>query len=244
MNTLLEARRITKSFLFRGNRTVILQDLDLAISEHEFVTIIGSSGCGKSTLLELFAGITIPDSGEIIFQDKVINGIGGYLGYMPQDDLLFPWLNTLQNCLLPVRVKKGDIRAAKVKILELIPVFGLEEHVELLPSQLSGGLRQRVALLRTYMTASPLLLLDEPFANLDALTRVRMQDWLMEIRKKLNLTILMVTHDINEAIRLSDRVLLMDKNPGRFSKEYRIDPASLADPIRTQALYSEMIASL
>ena len=244
MKDLLAAQRITKSFLFKGQRLIVLEDLDLLISEHEFITIVGSSGCGKSTLLELLAGITRPDSGEILYDGQVITGRGGFLGYMPQEDLLFPWLSSIQNVLLPVRIKHGDYSSAKAKALELLPVFGLENHSDQLPFQLSGGLKQRAAFLRTYMTNSRLLLLDEPFANLDAITRLRMQDWLKEIKSKLDLTILMVTHDIHEAIRLSDRILVMDKAPGRFIREFSLDRNASPDPAGDLAIYDQIIAIL
>lgn len=220
MNPILSAGQITKSFLLNGKKTTVLAGLDFEIAEREFVSIIGSSGCGKSTLLELFAGITKPDLGDIVFEGKVITGTSGMLGYMPQEDLLFPWLNTLQNVLLPVRIRGGNYAMAKLKALDLLPTFGLDKHAKHLPYQLSGGLKQRAAFLRTYMTGSSLLLLDEPFANLDALTRLQLQDWLLEIKDRLELTIIMVTHDIAEALKLSDRILVMGGSPGKFINTY------------------------
>ena len=220
MTPILSATRITKSFLHAGKMTTVLSGLDFEIAEREFVCIIGSSGCGKSTLLELFAGISKPDSGEIIYQGNDITGESGLLGYMPQEDLLFPWLSTLQNVLLPVRIRGGNLSHAKAKALELLPTFGLDQHSGHLPYQLSGGLKQRAAFLRTYMTGSNLLLLDEPFANLDALTRLQLQDWLLEIKDRLKLTIVMVTHDISEALKLSDRIMVMGGSPGKFIKTH------------------------
>jgi len=141
---------------------------------------------------------------------------------MPQDDLLFPWLNTMQNILLPIRVRSGDINQAKQIIEELLPLFGLSNHAHHLPHQLSGGLRQRVALLRTYMCSTKVLLLDEPLASLDSLTRAQLQTWLKEIVRKLNVTVILVTHDIDEAIALSDRIELMSKDPGTFIQSINI----------------------
>lgn len=241
---LLEATGISKSFLFHKEWVRVLADLAFEISEGEFVSIIGSSGCGKSTLLELFAGITAPDSGSILLSGEDITGRSGLLGYMPQDDLLFPWLSTRQNALLPARIKHHDLKDAKAKVAELLPVFGLEKHADLLPYQLSGGLKQRVALLRTYMTGSRLLLLDEPFASLDALTRMQMQDWLQEIHIKLRLTIILVTHDIREALRLSDRIELMEKSPGRFVRSYRLDNEQKSQPAVMEKLLQEILGSL
>ncbi len=244
MTAYLSARKINKSFLFGGDKVNILSELDFAIEEGEFVSILGSSGCGKSTLLELFAGITRPDSGSILLHGEDITGQSGHLGYMPQDDLLFPWLSTEQNVLLPARIKKRDLKQAKAEVMRLLPVFGLESHANLLPYQLSGGLKQRVALLRTYMTGSHLLLLDEPFASLDALTRLQMQEWLQEIKNKLELTIILVTHDISEAIKLSDRIELMDKAPGRFIKTYKLSQELKANPTEFERLKKEIVAKL
>ena len=192
----------------------MLGGVDLVLGEKEFISIVGASGCGKTTLLELLAGITQPDSGEVHYKDQLITGKTGILGYMPQSDLLFPWLKALDNILLPCRIKGRDLRLARKEALELLPVFGLENHADHLPWQLSGGLRQRVALARTYMTGSKIWLLDEPLANLDALTRNSLQEWLAEVVPILGLSVILVTHDIDEAIRLSNRVKVMKQ--GRF----------------------------
>lgn len=213
---LLRCTELDKSFLFKGERTLILKGISFCLWEDELVSIVGASGCGKSTLLELLAGITCPDAGEIFFQDQSISGKSGLLGYMPQDDLLFPWLNVLDNVLLPVRISRQNIASAKARAMELAVVFGLDKHLEYHPWQLSGGLKQRAAFLRTCMTGSKVLLLDEPFANLDALTRMTFQDWLLEIKDKLKLTIILVTHDLDEAFKLSDRIFVMSSKPGRF----------------------------
>jgi len=206
---LLEARQIHKSFLFKGALSKVLRGVNLALETDEFISIVGASGCGKSTLLELLSGISLPDSGDILYQNEIITGKTGILGYMPQDDLLFPWLKTLDNILLPIRIQGKNIKTYRQKALDLLPVFGLENYAEYLPWQLSGGLRQRVALARTYMTGSRVLLLDEPLANLDAITRSSLQDWLGEIVKNLGLAVILVTHDIDEAIKLSKRIAVM-----------------------------------
>lgn len=187
----------------------MLKGVDFELREGEFVSIVGSSGCGKTTLLELCAGITEPDSGSICYMEQDITGKTGYLGYMPQEDTLFPWLKVMDNILLPARIRSRNIQSESLKAKELLPVFGLESYADYLPWQLSGGLRQRVALARTYMTGSKVWLLDEPLANLDAITRNALQDWIAEIVSKLNLSVLLVTHDIDEALKLSDRVEVM-----------------------------------
>jgi len=222
-NCILEAKDIRKTFLFKGALVVVLNKLQFSIREGQFVSIVGPSGCGKSTFLELLAGITKPDNGNIYLEGNEITGKTGFLGYMPQDDLLFPWLTTIQNILLPVKVQGKNEKEARKKIIELLPLFGLMNYTDHLPYQLSGGLKQRVALLRTYMSSAEILLLDEPLAKLDALTRSQLQTWLKDIVHLLNLTVILVTHDIDEAIMLSDRIDLMSINPGTFMESIYLD---------------------
>lgn len=218
---ILEARDIHKSFLFKGELSKVLHGINLKLEENEFISIVGASGCGKSTLLELLSGISLPDSGDIYYDSQMVTGKAGILGYMPQDDLLFPWLKTIDNILLPVRVQGKNIHIEREKAARLLPVFGLESYADHLPWQLSGGLRQRAALARTYMTGSKVLLLDEPLANLDAITRSGLQDWLGEVVHNLSLAIILVTHDIDEAIKLSDRIEVM--KDGLFVASFQVD---------------------
>lgn len=222
MKPILEARSLSKSFLLNEQPRLILKDASLSLSDGEFVSIIGSSGCGKSTFLELLAGVTMPDQGRIIHQGEDITGQSGKLGYMPQEDLLFPWLSVRDNALLPARILKQDLSHARTEINELLPIFGLAEHADHLPWQLSGGLRQRTAFLRTCMTRAKILLLDEPFASLDAITRKQLQSWLKDIALRLGLSIILVTHDILEALSLSTRLVLMKGSPGSFDKTYNL----------------------
>jgi ABC-type nitrate/sulfonate/bicarbonate transport system ATPase subunit len=220
---ILEAQDIRKSFFFKGSLITVLDNVQFHIRTGQFVSIIGPSGCGKSTFLELLAGITTPDEGFILLKGNDITAKTGFLGYMPQDDLLFPWLTVMKNILLPVKVTGSNEQEAKQKINELLPLFGLQNYTEHLPYQLSGGLKQRVALLRTYMCSADILLLDEPLAKLDALTRSQLQSWLKDIVHLLNLTVILVTHDIDEAIMLSDRIDLMGINPGTFIESIKLD---------------------
>jgi putative hydroxymethylpyrimidine transport system ATP-binding protein len=220
MSEILRAENLSKSFLLKGKPQKVLQDLSFTMDEDSFVCIVGASGCGKSTFLELLAGITKPDEGQIYFRDNVITGKSGFLGYMPQDDLLFPWLTVEENALLPWRARSKSISEGKARITELLPVFGLQDHARHLPYQLSGGLRQRTAFLRTCMMDTSLLLLDEPLAKLDAITRMQFQLWLLDINTKLKLNIILVTHDIDEALLLADVIYVMNNKPGRFKSSY------------------------
>jgi ABC-type nitrate/sulfonate/bicarbonate transport system ATPase subunit len=235
-DNILKLENIHKSFVFRDKPVLVLEDICLDVVPHSFISIIGPSGCGKSTLLELIAGITHPDSGHIYHYGIDITKRAGYAGYMPQDDLLLPWLTLLENALLPCRIAHKDITRSRIKALELLPDFGLDGFDSHYPWQLSGGMRQRTAFLRTVMTEADILLLDEPFANLDALTRLQMQKWLATLQTKLRQTILLVTHDIDEAIRLSDIIYVMDKQPGTMiyqtaiSSEVRNSETDISHP--------------
>lgn len=229
MIKLLQVKNLCKTFLFEGKDVLVLENISFDVFEKDFVSIIGPSGCGKSTLLELLAGITDPDCGVILMNENDITGQAGYAGYMPQDDLLLPWLSLLENAILPERISKKNLTAAKLKVMELLPDFGLMGYEHHKPWQLSGGMKQRAAFLRTVMSESNILLLDEPFANLDALTRMQMQKWLQEIKQKLGLTIILVTHDIDEAIRLSDRIYVMDSKPASF-----IHMEKISEDLRTR----------
>lgn len=224
MKPLLRVRDLCKSFLFEGREVLVLKDISFDVEEHEFVSIIGSSGCGKSTLLELIAGITVPDCGSICKHDVEISGRAGFAGYMPQEDLLLPWLSLMENAVLPDRIQRKDIASAKEKVKKLLPDFGLEGFAHHKPWQLSGGMKQRAAFLRTVMSETEILLLDEPFANLDALTRLQMQSWLLDIQQKLKRTIIFVTHDIDEAIRLSETIYVMDSQPAPFLFQTKVPP--------------------
>ncbi len=201
---------------------VILEKMNMDVKEGEFVSILGPSGCGKSTLLNIIAGLIKADSGTVFVDDDLVSGISEHFAYMPQQDLLFPWQTILQNVCLYAKIH-GDLKNAKEETLQNFEKFGLNGYEYKYPIQLSGGMRQRAAFLRTSLCKADILLLDEPFGALDVITRGDMQDWLLRIRKELGRTMVLVTHDIDEAIYLSDRILVLSGKPASVKKELIIE---------------------
>ncbi len=220
---LLEITDIKYDYREDGEVLPVLNEINLSILEGEFVCIIGPSGCGKTTLFNILVGLERPDQGKIILDGQDITCTRGHIAYMPQEDLLFPWRKIMDNLLLGVEINKGDLKAARKEAEGLLPLFGLEGFADSYPDQLSGGMRQRAALLRTVLTHHSILALDEPFGALDALTRAKMQKWILSIQEKLNKTILFVTHDIEEAITLADRVVVLNGRPSTITKELKVE---------------------
>ena len=221
-----------------------LRNVDLSIAPGEFVTLIGPSGCGKSTLFNIIAGLAAPDEdGSILLSGKVQQNFGllGKVAFMPQRDLLFPWRSVIDNATLPLEVEGAPRKLARQKAQALFPEFGLEGFERHYPHQLSGGMRQRVALMRTFLFERDLLLLDEPFGALDALTRSMMQRWLLDVWARHRRTVLFITHDIDEAIFLGDRVVVMTARPGTIKREERIDlPRPRAASLATSPEFVEI----
>ena len=234
---LIELRGVSKSFRVsardgsRGDReddasaphiVPVLQDISLYAAREEFVTLIGPSGSGKSTLLNILCGLMQPDAGEILLHGEPAPQRIGRVGYMPQRDLLLPWRTVLDNVLLGPEVMGHDMAHARREARALIPLFGLEGFEDHYPATLSGGMRQRAALLRTFLCRQEIVLLDEPFGALDALTRRTMRRWLLDVWTRFRQTVLFVTHDVDEAIYLSDRVYVVSARPGRIVEEVAI----------------------
>jgi ABC-type nitrate/sulfonate/bicarbonate transport system ATPase subunit len=218
----IELRRISKTFHSEHAAVPALEAVSLRVEAHEFVTIIGPSGSGKSTIFNIAAGLLEPDTGQVLIDGEPRNREAP-LGYMPQRDLLLPWRSVLRNATLPQELAGRRLSHAEAEARELLPAFGLEGFEDRYPLALSGGMRQRAALLRTVMTGSDVLLLDEPFGALDALTRREMQDWVLEVHRKLRRTVLFITHDVDEAVYLADRVVVLSPRPGRVAAEHTVD---------------------
>lgn len=204
----LEVKNI--SFTYKGEG-ILIDNISFSLEKNEFLSIVGSSGCGKSTIIKLIAGIEKSNTGSI-------NGLS--TGYMPQKDLLLPWRTVLENILLPVELNKKSLAEGKEKAEEYLKKLNLYEYKDKLPHELSGGMRQRVSFLRTLLTEADILLLDEPFSALDAITKEYLQKWLLDTLKEFNKSIVFITHDINEALYLSDRILVCENKPLKSFKEF------------------------
>ena len=190
-----------------------IENISLTLKENRIVSIIGPSGCGKTTLFEIISGLDNPDSGSVFIDGIEYTGRTGRVSYMRQKDLLFPWLTILDNVSLPAILKGEEKESAKRNALEFFEVFGLKGFENYYPNQLSGGMKQRAAFLRSYLFSSDIMLLDEPFGGLDAITRRKMQLWLQEIITKFSSSVLFITHSVDEAIFLSDEIYVLSKRP-------------------------------
>ena len=219
----IELRHVSKTFFGIDHAVPALKDISLKVMPGEFVTIIGASGSGKSTLFNLCVGLLEPDEGEILIGGERPENRTGMVGYMPQRDLLFPWRSVLNNVLIPLEIQGIPQRESRQKALEMLPHFGLETFENEYPSALSGGMRQRAALLRTWLMERSTLLLDEPFGALDALTRKELQNWLLRVWQEFERTVMFITHDVEEAVYLADRVIVLSARPGEIKCELKID---------------------
>jgi ABC-type nitrate/sulfonate/bicarbonate transport system ATPase subunit len=215
---------LSKDFPARRGTVAALEDLSLSVARSEVLGLVGPSGCGKSTLLEIVAGLEDPTAGEVAVEERAAPADRlARCVLMPQRDLLLPWRSALDNAGLALQLRGVAKRDARQGAAALFERFGLEEFAAARPDELSGGMRQRVAFARTLLAARPVLLLDEPFASLDAITRAELQEWTIAALAAEPRTVLLVTHDIEEALYVCDRVLVMSRRPGRIREELEAD---------------------
>ena len=228
MNKILTISNLEKSFHTRDGEIKALESVSFDVEEKEFISIVGPSGCGKSTILSILAGLEEKSNGEINFSKDYT------IGYMLQNDSLFEWRTVLENCLLGLEITNQLTKENKEYVINLLKTYGLEEFIDSYPSRLSGGMRQRVALIRTLATKPDILLLDEAMSALDYQSRLAISDDIYKIIKKEGKTAIMVTHDIAEAISMSDRIIVLSKRPATVKKVYEINMQNKSTPIHNR----------
>jgi NitT/TauT family transport system ATP-binding protein len=245
----VELRDIAHAYRTSGGLVPALDGVSLDVAPGAFLGIVGPSGCGKSTLLRILAGLVVPDRGVALLGGTSAIGRPGLAAFMPQRDTLLPWRRAIDNAVLAAVVGGEDADRARARAASLFGPFGLEGFERAWPGQLSGGMRQRLALLRTFLSPAPTLLLDEPFGALDAITRRRFQGWLESVWLRDRRTTLFVTHDVEEALLLSDRVVVLSPRPGRVTAVLDSDaprprPAGLVTEPDYVARKRELLAAL
>ena len=228
MNTFLEIKNLKKIYHSKDGETLAVKDFSLDVKEGEFIAIVGPSGCGKSTILSVLCGLENKSSGEINFKKNIKTG------YMLQQDSLFEWRNILNNCLLGLEINNNLNNETKNRVIELLNTYGLKDFIYSYPNNLSGGMRQRVALIRTLANNPSLLLMDEPFSALDYQSRLAISDDIYNILKNENKTMIMVTHDIAEAISMCDRVIVLTERPAIIKNIYEIKLENKSTPINNR----------
>ena len=215
---ILKVDRLSKTFAAKARPTLALDQIKFETHRREFLCIVGPSGCGKSTLIRILAGLEEKTSGDVLLLGKPVNGPGRDRGMVFQGYTLFPWLTVRKNVMFGLEVNGADRSTAGREALQWLSLVGLEKFADAYPNQLSGGMKQRVAIVRALANQPRILLMDEPFGALDAQTRARMQAHLLEIWKKIDITIVFITHDLDEAIFLGDRILVLSPHPGRVQE--------------------------
>ena len=213
---ILKINNLSKNYLSKSKVICALKNINLSVNKNEFITLVGPSGCGKSTILSIIGGLENKSNGQIIFKDNI------KVGYMFQEDALLPWLTVFENCVLGLKIQNNLNEESKDYVITLLKKYGLETFKNSYPKELSGGMRQRVALIRTLALKPDILLLDEPFSALDYQTRIKVSDDVYKIIKNENKTAIMVTHDIGEAISMADKVIVLSKRPAIIKNKYLI----------------------
>ena len=227
-SAIIELRNVYMAFVTRSRKErhhplLALDNISCRIDRGSFVTLVGPSGCGKSTVLRLIAGLLRPTSGQVLYKGRPIAGVNTDVGFVTQDDNLFPWRNLLENVQLALEFKgvpRAEREARALQLIERVGLKGFEYHY---PHELSGGMRKRASIIRTLIYDPDVILMDEPFGPLDAQTRTLLQDELLKLWQGSGKTILFVTHDLVESVALSDRILVFSRSPGRILREYHVD---------------------
>ncbi|RII20231.1 Bicarbonate transport ATP-binding protein CmpC [Streptomyces sp. YIM 130001] len=236
MNSKISFRDVVKTFPLKDTTFTALDGVDLHIADQEFVTVVGPSGCGKSTLMNMAAGLEVPDSGDVLVDGKPVLGPGPDRGVIFQQYALFPWLTVRQNVEFGLKLADLPAEERRRRAEGAIALVGLSEFADALPKTLSGGMKQRCAIARAYAVDPQVLLMDEPFGALDALTRVQLQDQLLETWSQEKRTVLFITHDVDEAVYLASRVVVMAAGPGRVRQVIDVDlPYPRTEEIRLSA---------
>jgi NitT/TauT family transport system ATP-binding protein len=236
---LLEVSHLDKTFVNAKKSTLALKDINLCVHRREFLCVVGPSGCGKSTLARIIAGLEEHTEGEVLLQGKPIHGPGSDRGMVFQGYTLFPWLTVKKNVMFGLEVNGKGKSISEREALQWLQLIGLEKFADAYPHQLSGGMKQRVAIVRALANEPRVLLMDEPFGALDAQTRARMQAHLLEIWRKIDITIIFITHDLDEAIFLADRILVLSAHPGEVQELIEVPvphPRSLMQVITPEFL--------
>lgn len=218
----IQVEHIFMNYHSLKSETKAIKDIDFSINSGDFVSIVGPSGCGKSTILNIIAGLIKPSSGQIYLEGKKVKNFTEKIGYMFQKDQLFEWLTVWDNVTLALKIQHKLSSENKSKVQILLENYKLQDFINYHPSELSGGMRQKVALIRTLAQNPEVLLLDEPFSALDYQSRLKVSDEIAEIIKSENKTVIMVTHDISEAIAMSERVIVLSKRPANIKKDIQI----------------------
>ena len=228
MSNILEIKNLNKKYYGMKQELVAIKDISFSVEGGEYLAIVGPSGCGKSTLLNIIGNIDTKNGGEVILEGDI------NIGYMLQEDSLFPWLTILDNCLIGLKVH-GEVSEDKIDYVKnLLNIYGLKDFMNSYPTSLSGGMRQRVALIRTLAMKPDILLLDEPFSALDYQTRLAVSDDVYRIIKDTGKTVIMITHDIAEAISMADRVIVLTGRPSIIKKIYKIEMDGKSTPINNR----------